>query len=121
MSSNGTTNSAGQDSLTRLAVKRLHWISTCEIPRELGEKVSLAVLDYLGAVASGLESPWAPQICQYARSRKGRPESHAWGLQKNISAETAAFVNATLAHRSVNIRDHSLEGQHLAFHVDHIS
>lgn len=98
MSTNGVDGTA-QPTLIRLAAKRLHQISTSDIPQTLNDKASFAVIDYLGAVATGLQSPWATQVREYARSRPGSPESLAWGLQKDISAETAAFVNATLAHR----------------------
>lgn len=99
MTTNGVQQKGLQQPLARLAAKRLQRIAAQDIPPALREKVSLAVLDYLGAVASGLQSPWAPQVCKYAQSRPGAAEAHAWGLQKDISAETAAFVNATLAHR----------------------
>ena len=98
MSTNGTMEQAS-GTLTRTTARRLQQASTTEVPQKLKEKVNLAVLDYLGAIASGLQSPWSSQVIKYARSRKGAQEAHAWGLQDDISAETAAFVNSLLAHR----------------------
>ena len=99
MSTNETSTSADKVSLLRLAARRLRQITQGEIPQRLNEKARLAVLDYLGAIASGLQAPWAPQVVRYARRRGGVREAHTWGLQEDVSAETAAFVNATLAHR----------------------
>lgn len=98
MSTNGTSENV-KESLISLAAQRVRHISESDVSPQLKEKVSLAILDYLGAVASGLQAPWAGQLIKYARSRQGAPEAHVWGLQENISAETAAFVNAALAHR----------------------
>lgn len=99
MSSNGVPSPATDRSLTHQAAQRLQKIATNDVPQHLKQKASLALLDYLGAIASGLQAPWAPQVCKYARTRKGIREAHAWGVQQDVSAETAAFVNATLAHR----------------------
>lgn len=94
-----TTPVPGSISLIRLTVPRLQAIATQDVPSELSQKATLAILDYLGATASGLQAPWAPQIQKYARSRKGAPEAHSWASEENVSAESAAFVNAFLAHR----------------------
>ena len=98
MSSNGALPSTG-DSLIRLATHRLREIAQHEISQQLKEKVSLALLDYLASIAAGLQAPWASNICRYGGIRKSLPESYAWGMGKDISAEKAAFVNAALAHR----------------------
>ena len=96
------SNGAGKETLTRLAARRLRQIADNGLSPQLRQKAQLAILDYLGAVASGLQAPWAPSVVKYAQSRRGARESHAWGLQEEVSAETAAFVNATLAHRWVS-------------------
>lgn len=93
------SNGAREESLIRLTVKRLQKISTTELSSELRQKATLALLDYFGAIASGLQAPWAPHLVKYSESRSGMSESHAWGLQKNVSVETAAFVNSAMAHR----------------------
>ena len=94
MAANGTH----QESLIRKTVKRLQQISKNELSSQLREKATLAILDYFGAVASGLQAPWAPYLVKYASVRSGMNEAHVWGLQKDVSVETAAFVNAALAH-----------------------
>lgn len=95
MATNGASHG---DSLIRQTVKRLKAISITELSPQLREKATLAILDYFGAVASGLQAPWAPHLVKYANSRKGISEAHVWGLQKDVSVETAAFVNSALAH-----------------------
>ena len=102
MSVNGIKKETSGESLIRQAVRRLHQIAENDVPPQLQEKVTLALLDYLGAVSCGLQAPWAGQLKKYASSRKKCQEAHVWGLQEDRSAETAAFVNAALAHRSVN-------------------
>ncbi|KAF2104487.1 2-methylcitrate dehydratase PrpD [Rhizodiscina lignyota] len=113
MSTNGATNATGQDSLTRLTARRLRQIASNNVPTHLKEKAALAVLDYLGAVASGFQAPWAPQVVQYARKRKGVPESYAWGLGEDTSAETAAFVNSVLAHSAIRDDMHLKSNSHI--------
>ena len=106
-------NGSHNDSLARLAARRLHKIASSDLTRSLREKVSLAILDYLGAIGSGLQAPWAPQVCRYAQSRPGAPEAHAWGIRDNISAETAAFLNATLAHSAIRDDMHLKSNAHV--------
>lgn len=98
MSTNGTSKDS-HETLIRLAVSRLRTISEGEISSKVREKTTLAILDYLGAIAAGLQAPWASQAIKYARSQKGLPEAHAWGLQEDASVKTAAYINALLAHR----------------------
>ena len=99
MSSNGVKIGTSEQSLIRQAVRRLRHISEDGVAPQLREKVALTLLDYFGAISSGLQAPWATQLVKYARGRKGAHEAHAWGLQEDRSAETAAFINAALAHR----------------------
>ena len=99
MAANGASNGTGGESLIRLTVRRLQKISRSELSLELREKATLALIDYFGAIASGLQSPWAPSLVKYAKSRSGVNEAHVWGLQKDVTVETAALVNSALAHR----------------------
>ena len=104
---NGTTSS--NETLIRLAARRLQNI---DVTAELKEKTVHAVLDYIGAIASGLKALWASNAIRYAQSQGGPKEAHAWGLEQNVSAKTAAYVNALLAHRynhrSLMVRNLSL-------------
>lgn len=106
---NGTDGSQ-DESLIRLAARRLRKIN---ITRELKEKTVLALLDYLGAIASGLKAPWAENVIKYARSQQGIPEAHAWGLQEDASVKTAAFVNAFLAHSAIRDDMHLKSNSHV--------
>lgn len=99
MAANRASNGTGGESLIRLTVRRLQKISTSELSLELGDKAALALIDYFGAIASGLQAPWAPHLVKYAKSRSRMSEAHVWGLQKDVAVETAAFVNSALAHR----------------------
>lgn len=100
MATNGIKNDSPRDSLIRATVKRLQRLSDNALPSELKDKTELAIIDYFGAIASGLQAPWAYSVIKYAKSRsRGVNEAHAWGLNEDIAVETAAFVNATLAHR----------------------
>ena len=95
---NGTKASPNDDSLIRLAARRLNSI---DVTAQLKDKTVQALLDYIGAVACGLKAPWATQAVRYAQCQRGIGEAHAWGLQQDVSAKTAAYVNALLAHRLV--------------------
>ena len=108
-----TNGSLAEASLTRLTAQRLHVIATTELSAEVRDKVSLAIVDYLGAVGSGLEAPWASSVIQYAKSRKGASEAHAWGLNEDVPAETAAFVNATFAHSAIRDDMHLKSNSHI--------
>ena len=99
MVTNGAFNDTGGESLIRLTARRLKKISTSELSSELSEKAALALIDYFGAIASGLQAPWAPHLVKYVKTRSGMSEAHVWGLQKDVTVETAAFVNSALAHR----------------------
>ena len=99
MATNGASNGAKSESLIRLTVRRLRKISTNDLSSELSDKAVVALIDYFGAIASGLQAPWAPHLIRYAKIRSGMSEAHVWGLQKDVAVETAAFVNSALAHR----------------------
>ena len=100
-------------SLTRLTARRLHAIATIDIPQQVRDKVSLALLDYFGAIGSGLEAPWASSVISFGQSRKGAAQAHSWGLNEDITAETAAFVNATLAHSAIRDDMHLKSNSHI--------
>lgn len=105
-----TSTSSEDVSLIRLAAKRLQKIT---INPELREKTILTILDYLGAISSGLKAPWAENVIKYGRTQQGRPEAHAWGLQEKASAKTAAFVNAFLAHSAIRDDMHLKSNSHI--------
>lgn len=110
MSANGVPSGI---SLTYQAAQRLQKIASGDVPQSLKDKASLALLDYLGAIASGLQAPWAKSVCQFARTRKSASEAHAWGIQQDISAEAAAWVNATLAHSAIRDDMHLKSNSHI--------
>jgi 2-methylcitrate dehydratase PrpD len=97
MTTNG--HSTAKPTLTRLAARRINEIATGQIPDEVYRKASYCLIDYLGAVHSGLLLPWKDALLKYAKLNAGKSEAYAWGVNGEVSAETAAFVNATLAHR----------------------
>ncbi|KAK5465488.1 hypothetical protein LTS15_002051 [Exophiala xenobiotica] len=97
-SSSGTSP---EISLTRLAARRLQSIVSGQLSPEVREKVVVCLVDYHGAVQTGLSSPWSATLIKYASTRHGPAEAYAWGTRSKVSAETAAFVNAALAHSAI--------------------
>lgn len=93
------SDSKAQPSLTRLVARRLHQIAATELSPEVYDKATHCVVDWFGAVHTGLLLPWKGALLRYAKLNRGTAEAYAWGLGQDVSAETAAFVNATLAHR----------------------
>jgi 2-methylcitrate dehydratase PrpD len=85
--------------LIHLTASRLRTISETKLSSQLAEKAILAILDYLGAISSGLKAPWASQAVNYARAQQGLQEAYAWGLREDANVKTAAYLNALLAHR----------------------
>lgn len=88
--------------LTQLAAQRLEEIRTTTLPREVTDKAKLCLIDYLGALISGLSAPWSQALLQYARlSSPGCAQAFVPGLEGEglVSAEVAAFTNASIAHR----------------------
>jgi hypothetical protein len=92
------THAKGQ-SLTRLAARRLEQISSGQLSAEVKEKASLCLLDFLGACQSGLGGDLGEPLLKYAALNAGKPEAFAFGTDKLICAETAAFVHAVLVNR----------------------
>ena len=99
--------------LSRLCARRLRTIATVPIPSDLSAKVSLTIIDYLGAIASGLQAPWSSSVIAYAKARRGNPEAHVWGLNADSTAEVAAFVNATLGHSAIRDDMHVKANSHI--------
>ena len=99
--------------LTRLAARRLRAIAASELAPDLRHKAGLCLLDYLGACIQGLSAPWAPALLCYAESRRGAPESHQWGSDALVTAETAAFTNAALGHSIIRDDMHVGNGSHI--------
>lgn len=102
---NGAPYRAPQSpTLTRLAAQRVEEIRSGTLTDEVREKAKLCLLDYLGALVSGLTSaPWAPALLSCAQKSvtgsEGAGQAHIMGLEAAVSAETAAFYNASIAHR----------------------
>ena len=93
-------NNKSTGTLTQLAAGRLKEIRQGSLTREVNEKAVLCLIDFLGALISGLQAPWSPGLLQYARiSSSGVAHAHVVGLEAPVSAEVAAFTNATIAHR----------------------
>ncbi|OAL39978.1 hypothetical protein AYO20_00891 [Fonsecaea nubica] len=88
-------------SLTRLAVRRIRRIATEELSQELYDKATFCIIDWFGAVHTGLLLPWKDALLKYAKLNRGSAEAYAWGIGGDVSTETAAFVNATLAHSAI--------------------
>ncbi|ETN46156.1 uncharacterized protein HMPREF1541_00340 [Cyphellophora europaea CBS 101466] len=105
-------STAENSPLTRLCARRLHRIATEPLKPELKEKAILALLDYLSSVSAGLQAPWAPQVTKYAKAR-GTGTSFTWATKDNVSAETAAFCNALLAHSAIRDDMHLPSNSHI--------
>lgn len=85
--------------LTRLAAKRLKQISSEKLSAEAREKVSLCILDFLGACQVGLRGELGAPLLKYSELHAGKPEAFVFGSNKKMSAETAAFIHAALSNR----------------------
>lgn len=99
---------ASGQSLTYVAALRLQRIRDHDLSPTVQKKAILCLIDYLGALISGLSSDWSGSLLQWAKisSPSGGP-AHVMGLAGPVSAETAAFANASIAHRCVMSR-HSI-------------
>ncbi|KAK4938497.1 hypothetical protein LTR10_021029 [Elasticomyces elasticus] len=87
-----------RQTLTRLAAKRLKQISSGELSADVREKVSLCLLDFLGACQAGLGGELGEPLLKYAELHVGKPETFVFGSDKAMCAETAAFVHAALSN-----------------------
>jgi 2-methylcitrate dehydratase PrpD len=90
-----------QSTLTRQAAERLERIRNTKLHDSVKQQAALCLLDYLGALVSGLSTPWASALLHYAQGQPSLEANgvHVVALKKKVSAEVAAFTNASLAHR----------------------
>ncbi|KIW33121.1 uncharacterized protein PV07_04612 [Cladophialophora immunda] len=96
-----TSRAEKKQTLTRLAARRLKQISSGELSTEVREKVSLCLLDFLGACQAGLGGELGVPLLKYAELHAGKPEAFVFGSDKAMSAETAAFIHAALSNSTV--------------------
>ena len=86
--------------LTELASGHLERLRSCIVKAEVREQAVQCLVDYLGALISGLAAPWSAALLQYAKmASPGKGSAHVMGLDIPLAAEVAAFTNAALAHR----------------------
>lgn len=85
-------------SLARIAARRLKQISAGEFSAEVRAKASLCLIDFMGAAQSGLSNPLSHPLLKYAELHTGKPEAYVFGSDHAMCAETAAFTNAVHAH-----------------------
>ncbi|KIW12443.1 hypothetical protein PV08_09720 [Exophiala spinifera] len=117
-------------SLTQLAVQHLEKIRKGRLSSEVRDKTVLCLLDYLGALVSGLSAPWATSLLRYAQVSSGgggggspgpgtssQSGSNVMGLATRCSAETAAFTNASIAHSIIRDDMHLAAGAHIGVMV----
>jgi len=103
-SPNGTAPAeADRPPLLHLAATRLDTIRNEELPQEVYDKAVLCLLDFLGALVSGLSAPWAGSLVRYTKSTAGGGGvgNGVWaiGIAEPVSVEGAAFHNAAVGHR----------------------
>ncbi|KEF55093.1 uncharacterized protein A1O9_08746 [Exophiala aquamarina CBS 119918] len=104
--------------LTRLAVGRLEKLRSCELKAEVREKAVQCLIDYLGALVTGLSATWSASLLQYAEVvSPSKGSSHVMGLNSTLSAEVAAFTNAALAHSIIRDDMHLSAGAHIGVMV----
>ena len=109
--------------LTDLAAERLISIRDHDLSEEVQKKAVLCILDYLGALCSGLSAPWASALLCYAKNQPSpavRDEggaAHVIGMKKPVSAEVAAFTNAAIAHSVIRDDMHLGAGAHIGVMV----
>jgi 2-methylcitrate dehydratase PrpD len=99
--------------LTRLAAQRLSKISTSPLRPEVRQKAAHCLIDYLGALVTGLSAPWATALHKYASTSSTNGDCHIIGLPTPVSAETAAFTNAAIAHSVIRDDMHLGSGSHI--------
>ena len=86
--------------LAHLAAYRIQKIRTSPLPSGVEEKATKCLLDYLGALISGLTAPWSRGLLSYANiAAPGNGAAHIMGLGSRMAPEVIAFTNAAIAHR----------------------
>ncbi|KIW91751.1 uncharacterized protein Z519_07719 [Cladophialophora bantiana CBS 173.52] len=114
---NGEHNNP-EPTLTYLAARRLEKIRNSKLTPAVEEKATLCLLDYLGALVSGLSTPWSAALLKYAQgASSGRGDAHVMGLKSLVSADVAAFTNAALAHSIIRDDMHLAAGAHIGVMV----
>jgi 2-methylcitrate dehydratase PrpD len=88
--------------LTYLAARRLEHLRTSRLTPKVEHKSILCLLDYLGALISGLSATWSGALlkCAQAMSPSGG-NALVLGLGPAVAADVAAFTSAAIAHRFV--------------------
>jgi 2-methylcitrate dehydratase PrpD len=98
--------------LTRLCARRITQIANNPLEPRLKEKATLAILDYLSSVSAGLHAPWAGDVAKYASARDSGP-CFTFAGKNNVTAESAAFCNALLAHSAIRDDMHLPSNSHI--------
>jgi 2-methylcitrate dehydratase PrpD len=99
--------------LTHLATQRLSQIASSPLRPEVREKAALCLIDYLGALITGLSAPWARALHKYATNSSTHGDCHVIGLSTHTNAETTAFTNAAIAHSVIRDDMHLGSGSHI--------
>ncbi|EXJ68956.1 uncharacterized protein A1O5_07888 [Cladophialophora psammophila CBS 110553] len=114
---NGEHNNP-EPTLTSLAAHRLEKIRNRKLTPVVEGKATLCLLDYLGALVSGLSTPWSAALLRYAQGASpGRGNAHVMGLRSLVSADVAAFTNSALAHSIIRDDMHLAAGAHIGVMV----
>ena len=114
---------ARNSTLAELAAERLIRLRDAELPDQVQQKAVLCILDFLGALCSGLSVPWESALLSYAKRQPsaavvdGGGAAHVVGLGKPVSAEVAAFTNAAVAHSVIRDDMHLGAGAHIGVMV----
>ena len=104
--------------LTDLAATRLQQLHDKPLPEHVEKQAILCLLDYLGALVSGLSAPWAPALLSYAQAHaiplgSVQGTAHVISMERLVSAEIAAFTNAAIAHSIIRDDMHLASGSHI--------
>jgi 2-methylcitrate dehydratase PrpD len=69
-----------------------------DLPSEVVEKTKLCLLDMVGVLAAGAQTPTAHLVAEYVRQLQSRPESLVIGKGFRTDAGHAALANGTFSH-----------------------
>lgn len=103
---------APRPSLARGMVRAARNFRSGTLEGELRSKVKLALLDMLSCALRSLDTPAGRAVVRLAARHHGGPAG-VIGTPLSVAAETAAFVNATLAHGLVCEDMHTASVSHL--------
>lgn len=73
-------------------------LSHDEVPVDVRDRATVAIVDALGTVYAGLEEPSVQHIRAYALSEAGAGRASLIGLGRQVSPAAAALCNAAAAH-----------------------